>query len=65
MGCMLTLIKFAVVLIAAVLTGNWFLAEVRKTKINRQPWYKAYLTAPGLIILAALSLPVVLWFIRR
>jgi hypothetical protein len=62
---MITLFKFTAVLIAAVVTGNWFLAEVRKAKIKRQPWYKPYLTPPGLIILAALCLPVVLWFIQR
>ncbi len=62
---MITLFKFAAVLIAAILTGNWFLAEVRKAKINRQPWYKPYLTVPGLIILAALSLPVVLWVVQQ
>ena len=62
---MITLLKYAAVLIAAIVTGNWFLAEVRKAQMNRQPWYRPYLTVPGLIILAALSLPVVLWLIQR
>ena len=62
---MITLLKFAAVLIAAILTGNWFLTEVRKAKINRQPWYQPYLTVPGLIILAAMSLPVILWLVNR
>ena len=59
------LVKYAAVLVAAMVIGNWFLAEVKKAKFNRQPWYKPYLSIPGLIILAALSLPVILLFISR
>ncbi|MGD9287302.1 MAG: hypothetical protein PVG74_06795 [Desulfobacterales bacterium] len=62
---MLSLIKYAAVLVAAIIIGNWFLAEVRKSKINRAPWYKPYLTVPGLIILAALSLPLILMLIDK
>jgi len=61
---MITLLKYALVLIASVLTGNWFLAEARKAKMAGQPWYKPYFTVPGLIILAAFALPVILWLIR-
>ena len=59
-----TLIKYVAVLVAAVIIGNWFLAETRKAKINRQPWYKPYVSVPGLIILAALSLPLFLLILR-
>ena len=59
------LVKYAAVLVAAMVIGNWFLAEVKKAKINQQPWYTPYLSIPGLIILAALSLPVILLFISR
>jgi len=54
-----TLVKFITVLVAALIIGNWFLAEVRKAKLRREPWYKPYLSIPGLIILAALSLPLI------
>jgi hypothetical protein len=55
----LALIKYAGVLIAAIIIGNWFLAEVKKAGRKQQPWYKPYLSLPGLIILAALSLPLI------
>ena len=55
----LTLVKYGGVLIAAIILGNWFLAEVRKAHRQQQPWYKPYLSVPGLIILAALSLPLI------
>ena len=53
------LIKYAAVLVAAIIIGNWFLAEVKKAHRQQQPWYKPYLSVPGLIILAALSLPLI------
>ena len=54
---LLKLVKYVAVLAAAMIIGNWFLIEVKKAKFNKQPWYKPYLSVPGLIILAALSLP--------
>ena len=57
------LIKYAAVLVAAIIIGNWFLTETRKAKTNKEPWYKPYLTLPGLIILAALSLPLIILLI--
>jgi len=49
-------------LIAASILGNWFLSEVRNAKIRKEPWYKPYLSPPGLMIIAVvLLLPVVLW----
>ena len=57
------LIKYAAVLVAAIIIGNWFLAETRKAKTNKEPWYKPYVSVPGLIILAALSLPLILLLI--
>ena len=59
------LMKYAAVLIAAIIIGNWFLAEVRKAKMNKQPWYKPYISVPGLIVLVALSLPIILMIIKH
>ena len=59
------ILKYIAVLIAAIVIGNWFLAEVRKAKINQQPWYKPYISVPGLIILVALSLPLIILIISR
>ena len=60
---LLNLIKYAAVLVAAIIIGNWFLAEAGKAKANKEPWYKPYASVPGLIILAALSLPLLLLLI--
>ena len=54
---LIKLVKYVAVLAAAMIIGNWFLIEVKKAKCNEQPWYKPYFSIPGLIILAALSLP--------
>jgi len=55
----LTIIKYAGVLIAAIIIGNWFLAEVKKAHRQQLPWYKPYLSVPGLIILIAVCLPLI------
>ncbi|MFO7932414.1 MAG: hypothetical protein ACQETG_01050 [Thermodesulfobacteriota bacterium] len=57
----LGLLKAAAVLVAAGILGNWFLAEVKKAKIENQPWYKPYLSPPGLLIILAVLLPVIVW----
>lgn len=58
-----SLIKIFIMIIAvilAILVGNRFLRHVRRVRDNREPWYKAYMTIPGMIIILALLLPVVL-----
>jgi hypothetical protein len=60
---LLNLIKYAAVLVAAIIIGNWFLSEVRKAKNNKEPWYKPYISVPGLIILVALTVPLILLLI--
>lgn len=59
------IIKLVAVLAAAMLLGNWFLAELRKARRQNLPWYTAYLSPPGLLILAALAVPLVYWLARR
>jgi len=56
---LLNFVKYVAVVIAAIMVGNWFLAEVRKSKIKKEPWYIPYVSVPGLIIIAALSLPLI------
>ena len=59
----LQLIEMAAVLMAAILLGNWFLAEVKSAKAQRKPWYAPYLSLPGIVILLiAIALPLVMWF---
>lgn len=60
MSSFLEIIKYVPVLIAAFLLGNWFMAETKKAKIQKKPWYAPYLSAPGILILLALILPILL-----
>jgi hypothetical protein len=58
--------KLAAVLIAAILLGNWFLSEVRSARARQLPWYRPYLSPPGvMILLIALGLPLVMWYLGR
>jgi hypothetical protein len=66
MDTIVHLIKLAAVLMAAMLLGRWFLAEVKSARARRKPWYTPYLSLPGLmILLIALVLPLILWYLRR
>ncbi len=59
-------IKIIAMLGAALIVGNWFLSEVRKSNARKDPWYKPYLSTPGLIIIAAvLAVPAILWVIGK
>lgn len=60
MQTILSIIKLIAVLAAAVFVGNWFLSELRKARATGAPWYQPYLSIPGLIIVAAVLLPVIL-----
>ena len=60
MDSFLQIIKYVPALIAAILLGNWYMAEVRKAKAARKPWYAPYLTAPGILIVIALTLPILI-----
>lgn len=63
---LILLIKIIAVCIAAGLLGNWFSVEVKKTKARGEPPYKAYGTAPGiLIILLIIFLPIVAWWLQH
>ena len=58
---LVTTIKAIAVLVAALIVGNSFLAELKKARALGLPWYKPYLTLPGLLILIViLVVPIVL-----
>jgi len=59
------LIKIIALLIAAVIVGRWFLTEVKKAKHHGEPWYRAYFSPPGIIILIALIAPILIWIVTR
>ena len=65
METLTTIVRIIAPLVAAILVGNWFMSEVRKARFKGAPWYQAYVSIPGLlIILAVLLLPIVLWIIK-
>lgn len=55
----------AAVLIAASFLGNLFLSELKKARALKKPWYAPYLTLPGLLIIIALFIPVVIWIFQH
>ena len=59
------ILKMVAVLAAAILIGNWFLDELKKTRAQGGPWYQPYLSPPGILILVALTLPIIIWVINR
>ena len=65
MTTLVSILKCIAVLVAALMIGNWFLAEVRKARSQRKPWYQPYLSIPGLLILLALLLPIIIWIINK
>ncbi len=59
------LLRLLSVLIAAVMLGNWFQKELKKARRLGLPWYRPYLSPPGLlIILIVLLLPVLVGLLR-
>ncbi|MFP4308704.1 MAG: hypothetical protein ACLFPR_05780 [Desulfococcaceae bacterium] len=65
MESFLAAIKAVAALMAAMILGNWFLAEVKRAKANGAPWYQPYLTAPGFMILVlVLGVPVLWWLAK-
>jgi len=55
-------IKIIPILIAAILVGRWFQSEIKHAADSDKPWYTAYISLPGLIILlAVLVVPILVW----
>ena len=58
---LLTIMKAIAILVAALIVGNAFLDELKKARALGLPWYKPYLTLPGILILIViLVVPVIL-----
>jgi TRAP-type C4-dicarboxylate transport system permease small subunit len=58
---LINIVKLIAVLAAALVVGNSFLAELKKARALGLPWYKPYLTLPGILILIAIFVvPVIL-----
>jgi len=65
MATFISLLKMAAVLAGGLLLGRMFFAEVKKAKHSGAPWYAPYFTAPGILVLIALLLPILLWIAAR
>ena len=62
----LNILKLIPILVASILLGNWFLAEVRKARVKGNPWYQPYFSLPGILILLALLIfPLILWMGKK
>jgi hypothetical protein len=53
--------KIVAILAAAGILGNWFLKEVKQAKRQGKPWYTPYFSAPGILVIIALLLPILAW----
>jgi len=62
---LVNILKLVAVLVAALLIGNWFLAQVKEARSKRKPWYQPYLSIPGLLIILALLFPIIVWIINK
>jgi hypothetical protein len=65
LSVVISLLKMAAELLAASFLGNWFLSELKKARVLQKPWYVPYLTPPGLLMIIALFIPVVVWLCQR
>ena len=66
MAILLQVVKACAILAAAGVLGNWFLKEVRTGKQKGLPWYAAYLSPPGLLIICIICLlPLLAWWLRQ
>jgi hypothetical protein len=65
MPSLIEALRLAAVVAAAALLGNWFLTELRKARRQKSPWYYPYISPPGLLILAALTVPLLYWLAHR
>ena len=50
---------------AAILVGNSFLEKAKNGRNNSAPWYQPYLSMPGLIVVVAILLPILVWWLSR
>ncbi len=62
---LVNILKIVAVLVAALLIGNWFLAEVKEARLKNKPWYQPYLSIPGLLVILALLLPIIVWITNK
>ncbi|KPA09521.1 conserved hypothetical protein, membrane [Candidatus Magnetomorum sp. HK-1] len=62
---MIQILSFIAILVAAILIGNWFLDEIKQSKIKGLPWYQPYISIPGIIIMIAIAFPIVIRILKK
>lgn len=65
MQTLLSLIKMAAVLAGGLLLGRMFFEEVKRAKRSGAPWHAPYRSIPGILVLVALALPLIVWLYGR
>ncbi len=65
METLVSLLKMAAILGGGLLLGHAYFQEVKKAKRIGAPWYAPYKTAPGILVLVALMLPLFVWICSR
>lgn len=56
----LLILKYVAVLAAAGIIGSSFLKELKKARALDLPWYRPYMTLPGIVVILAILLPIIL-----
>jgi hypothetical protein len=60
------ILRILAILAAAIFIGSWYQSEVKKARAAKAPWYKPYVSPPGImIIVAAIGLPIVAWYLGK
>ena len=55
-GMIIKVLQMISILVAAGILGNWYLSEYRRIRATDLPWYRAYLTLPGIILIIVIFL---------
>jgi hypothetical protein len=61
MSQFIEIIKMIAIVAAAATLGNWFLKEIKKSHALRSPWYTPYISLPGILVLIAILLPILVY----
>jgi hypothetical protein len=64
MSTLAAIAKIIMPLAAAIVVGNWFLSEVKKVRVKGGRWYEPYRSIPGIIIILAILVPIILWIVK-
>jgi len=52
------------VLAAGAMLGKMFFTETRNAHRKNAPWYAPFMSLPGILVLIALAVPIIIWLVR-